>query len=163
LYKSLNLLVQTFIMQALNLPTYFFRIKEVRGKKYIFDEIRRRFVQLTPEEWVRQHMVNFLVNVKHFPKQLISVERGFNNYRRRQRFDLLIYNREGHPVMIVECKSPDVEINQIAFDQAGRYNNMYKAAYMLITNGLKHYCCQISLANRQYQFLHEIPDYNQMI
>ena len=150
-------------MQALNLPTYFFRIKEERGKKYIFDEIRRRFVQLTPEEWVRQHMVNFLINVKHFPKQLISVEKSFHNYRRRQRFDLLIYNREGNPVMIVECKAPDVEINQTVFDQAGRYNNMHKAAYMLITNGIKHYCCLISLTNRQYQFLHEIPDYNQMI
>lgn len=150
-------------MEPLNLPTYFFRIKEDKGKKYIFDEIRRRFVLLTPEEWVRQHMINFLVNLKNFPRMLISVEKGFSQNRNRQRYDLLIYNRLGKPLMIVECKAPGVEINQQVFDQAGRYNNRHKAAYMLITNGMKHYCCTINIANKQYSFLKDIPDFNEMI
>ncbi len=150
-------------MEPLNLPTYFFRIKEDKGKKYIFDEIRRRFVLLTPEEWVRQHMINFLVNLKNFPRMLISVEKGFSQNRNRQRYDLLVYNRLGKPLMIVECKAPGVEINQQVFDQAGRYNNRHKAAYMLITNGMKHYCCTINIANKQYSFLKDIPDFNEMI
>jgi type I site-specific restriction endonuclease len=149
-------------MEPLNLPTYLFRIKEDKGKKYIFDEIRRRFVLLTPEEWVRQHVVNFLVNEKSFPRQLISVEKGFHQNRNRQRYDLLVHNRQGEPLMIVECKAPDVEINQHVFDQAGRYNNKHKAVYMLITNGTKHYCCLINMANKKYSFLQEIPDFKEI-
>ncbi len=149
-------------MELLNLPTYFFRIKEDKGKKYIFDEIRRRFVLLTPEEWVRQHLVNYLITVKKFPLPLISVEKGFSSNRRKQRFDLLIFDRKGEPLMIAECKAPDVEINQQVFDQASRYNNRYKADYMLITNGLKHYCCHINKQNRQYKFLPDIPEYPEM-
>ncbi|HLO57839.1 MAG TPA: type I restriction enzyme HsdR N-terminal domain-containing protein [Bacteroidales bacterium] len=150
-------------MEPLNLPTYLFRLKEDRGKKYIFDEIRRRFVLLTPEEWVRQHVINFLVQVKNFPRNLISIEKGFNQNRNRQRYDLLIYNNLGNPMMIVECKAPGVEINQQVFDQAGRYNNRHKANYMLITNGVKHYCCMINLQNRQYAFLNDVPDYSSMM
>jgi len=150
-------------MESLNLPTYFFRIKEDKGKKYIFDEIRRRFVQLTPEEWVRQHIVNYLVAVKNFPRQLISVEKGFHQNRQKQRFDLLIFDRKGYPLMIVECKAPNVEINQRVFDQAGRYNNKHKAVYMLITNGIKHYCCLLNLSEKNYRFLNDIPDYQEMV
>jgi type I site-specific restriction-modification system R (restriction) subunit len=150
-------------MEPLNLPTYLFRLKEDRGKKYIFDEIRRRFVLLTPEEWVRQHIINFLVQVKNFPRNLISIEKGFNQNRNRQRYDLLIFNNLGNPMMIVECKAPGVEINQQVFDQAGRYNNRHKANYMLITNGVKHYCCMINLENRQYAFLNDVPDYSTMM
>jgi type I site-specific restriction-modification system R (restriction) subunit len=149
-------------MEPLNLPTYLFRLKEDRGKKYIFDEIRRRFVLLTPEEWVRQHVVNFLISDKNFPKMLISVEKGFSSNRNRQRYDLLIYDRKGSPLMIVECKAPGMEINQQVFDQAGRYNNKHKATYMLITNGLKHYCCAISISDRKYRFLHDVPDFREI-
>jgi type I site-specific restriction-modification system R (restriction) subunit len=149
-------------MGPLNLPTYFFRIKEDRGKKYIFDEIRRRFVLLTPEEWVRQHVVNFLVTQKNFPLSLISVEKGFKNNQRKQRYDLLVFDRKGEPLMMIECKAPGIDINQHVFDQAGRYNNKYKAAYMLISNGMNHYCCLINKTSRQYRFLQEIPDYSEM-
>jgi type I site-specific restriction-modification system R (restriction) subunit len=149
-------------MELLNLPTYLFRLKEDRGKKYIFDEIRRRFVLLTPEEWVRQHIVNYLIQVKNYPRSLISIEKGFSQNRNRQRYDLLIYNNLGNPLMIVECKAPGIEINQQVFDQAGRYNNRHKAAYMLITNGMKHYCCMINILNRQYAFLQDIPDYKEL-
>jgi hypothetical protein len=149
-------------MEPLNLPTYFFRLKDDGGKKYIFDEIRRRFVILTPEEWVRQHMVNYLINVKNYPRSLISVEKGFNQNRNRRRYDLLIYNKSGSPVMIVECKAPGMEINQHVFDQAGRYNNRYKAEYMLITNGIKHYCCLIQINSKSYSFLKDIPEFSEL-
>jgi hypothetical protein len=149
-------------MDPLNLPTYFFRIKQGKDKKYIFDEIRRRYVVLTPEEWVRQHLVKYLVDVKHFPQLLISVEKGFIQLRRKQRYDLLIYDRKGQPLMIAECKAPSIEINQNVFDQAGRYNAKHKAPYMLITNGRKHYCCQLNMDNKQYRFLQEIPDFSDM-
>jgi type I site-specific restriction endonuclease len=149
-------------MDPLNLPTYFFRIKQEKEKKYIFDEIRRRYVQLTPEEWVRQHVVKYLVGVKNFPQVLIAVEKGFKQLRRKQRYDLLIYDRKGQPLMIVECKAPTVEINQNAFDQASRYNVKHKAPFLLITNGRKHYCCQLNLISKQYSFLQEIPDFNDM-
>jgi hypothetical protein len=149
-------------MDPLNLPTYFFRIKQEKEKKYIFDEIRRRYVLLTPEEWVRQHVVKYLVTVRHFPQTLIAVEKGFHQLRRKQRYDLLIHDRNGDPLMIVECKAPTVEINQNAFDQATRYNVKHRAPYMLITNGRKHYCCQLNLENKQYRFLQEIPDFSEM-
>lgn len=150
-------------MEPLNLPTYFFRLKDNGGKRYIFDEIRRRFVLLTPEEWVRQHMVNYLIREKNFPRLLISVEKGFSQYRNRRRYDLLVYSRAGVPIMIVECKAPGMEINQHVFDQAGRYNNLHKAPYMLISNGMKHYCCRIDLETRSYTFLPDIPDYNELL
>lgn len=157
--NSLYLRLQSPRMEPLNLPTYFFRIKEDRGKKYIFDEIRRRFVLLTAEEWVRQHLVFFLIKDRNFPRSLISVEKGFVHSRRKQRYDLLVFDRNGEPLMMVECKAPDIEINQQVFDQAGRYNNHYQATYLLISNGMKHYCCLINKSNRQYRFLHEIPAY----
>jgi len=149
-------------MDPLNLPTYFFRIKQGKEKKYIFDEIRHRYVILTPEEWVRQHLVKYLVDVKHFPLVLISVEKGFSQLQRKQRYDLLIYDRSGSPLMIAECKAPSIEINQNAFDQASRYNQKHKARYLLITNGRKHYCCQLNLESRHYRFLNEIPDFSDM-
>lgn len=149
-------------MEPLNLPTYFFSIKEENGKKYIFDEIRRRFVSLTPEEWVRQHIIRFLTEVKHYPKQLLSIEKAFTRNRLSKRYDLLIYSRSGIPVMIVECKAPVVEISQKVFDQATRYNETYKAPYLLITNGKKHYCCRVDLVHKNYKFLNDIPVYESL-
>mgnify|MGYP001018306423 CR=1 FL=1 len=93
----------------------------------------------------------------------IPVEKGININRNRQRYDLLIYNTQGKPVMIVECKAPGIEINQQVFDQAGRYNNMHKAGLLLVTNGIKHFCCSINLESRQYAFLAEIPDYKDLM
>jgi hypothetical protein len=147
-------------MELLNLPTYLFRIKEDQGKKYIFDEVRRRFVSLTPEEWVRQNMIRFLISAKNFPLQLMSIEKGFRHQRRKLRYDLLIYNRSGQPAMIIECKAPGVEINQQVFDQVVRYNMNYNASYLLITNGIKHYCCSYNIENQQYRFLQDIPDFS---
>jgi len=147
-------------MDPLNLPTYFFRIKQEKEKKYIFDEIRRRYVLLTPEEWVRQHVVKYLVEVKNFPVSLISVEKGFKHIHLKRRYDLLVYDRMGQPLMIIECKAPSVEISQHSFDQVSRYNLQHKAPFMLISNGRKHYCCQLINDFRQYSFLTEIPDFS---
>lgn len=147
-------------MEPLNLPTYLFTIKEDKGKKFIFDEIRRRYVSLTPEEWVRQHIVKFLSGEKNYPMQLISVEKGFSRNRMTKRYDLLVYDREGNPLMIVECKAPTVEINQKAFDQATLYNQNYFAKYVLVTNGQKHYCCKVDMNKKSYSFLKDIPKYN---
>jgi len=149
-------------MEPLNLPTYLFSIKEDRGKKFIFDEIRRRYVSLTPEEWVRQHIVRFLTISKSYPLQLISVEKGFPHNRLIKRYDLLVYDRCGSPVMIIECKSPSVEINQKAFDQATLYNQKYFAKYVLVTNGRKHYCCLVDMKKKSYRFLKDIPDFGEI-
>ena len=146
-------------MEPLNLPTYFFCIKEEKGKKYIFDEIRRRFVSLSPEEWVRQHIIRFLTEDKQYPKQLLSIEKGFTRNQLAKRYDLLVYSRAGLPAMIVECKAPLVEISQKVFDQATRYNEKYKAPYLLVTNGRKHFCCRVDLSRKTYEFLSDIPTY----
>jgi len=147
-------------MEVLNLPRYFFSIKEVKGKKYIFDDIRRRYVILSPEEWVRQNLIRFLTENRNFPLQLISIEKAYNQSQITRRYDLLVYNRLGKPIMIIECKAPGVEINQKAFDQATRYNERYQAGYMLISNGLKHYCCKIDKDGKHYEFMADIPFFN---
>lgn len=152
----------TFNMDLLNLPTYSFRIKEDKDKKYIFDEIRRRYVKLSPEEWVRQHIIKYLAEEKHYPKQLMSIEKGFHRNTFTERYDLLIYKRSGDPLMIVECKAPVVEISQKVFNQVTRYNDQYHAPFLLITNGRKHYCCHIDIKKRSYKFLKDIPEYEKL-
>ncbi|MBN2274982.1 MAG: type I restriction enzyme HsdR N-terminal domain-containing protein [Bacteroidales bacterium] len=147
-------------MEALNLPTYFFRIKEVNSKKYIFDEIRRRFVVLTPEEWVRQHMIKFLIVDRHFPLTLFSIEKKHVHNRMVRRCDFIVYDRQGNPLLVAECKAPSIEIGQQVFDQASRYNQQFNAPYLLITNGNKHFCCKVNTENHGFEFLHDIPSYD---
>jgi len=146
-------------MEALNLPTYSFKIKEVNGKKYVFDEVRRRFVALTPEEWVRQHMIKFLSLDRSYPISLFSIEKKHVHNRMARRCDFVVYDRTGNPLMVVECKAPGVEIGQQVFDQASRYNQQYRAPYLLITNGNKHFCCKVNIKNHGFEFLTEIPSY----
>jgi hypothetical protein len=146
-------------MEALNLPTYFFKIKEVKGKKYIFDEVRRRFVALTPEEWVRQHMIKFLNVDRNYPLSLFAIEKKHLHNRMVRRCDFVVYNHEGNSFMVVECKAPGIEIGQQAFDQASRYNQVHKAPYLLITNGKKHFCCKINKIKKSFEFLPEIPHF----
>jgi type I site-specific restriction endonuclease len=150
-------------MEALNLPTYFFKIKEVNGKKYIFDEVRRRFVALNPEEWVRQHMIKFLNLDRNYPLSLFAIEKKHLHNRMARRCDFVVYSREGNPLMVVECKAPGVEIGQQAFDQANRYNQVYKAPFLLITNGKKHFCCRINMQKQGFEFLQEIPPFETLI
>jgi hypothetical protein len=146
-------------MQGLNLPTYSFRIKSVDGRNMIFDEIRRRYVVLTPEEWVRQNFIRYLVSDKSYPSSLIAIEKQFKYNKLVKRSDILVYNRGGIPVLMIECKAPDIKINQEVFDQIALYNLKYNVPYLVVTNGIHHYCCNYETEKGKYKFLDEIPDY----
>jgi len=147
-------------MNKLNLPVYTFRIsKKEKDKLLIFDVFRRKYVSLTPEEWVRQNILQYLVTEKNVPKSLISSEAGVRINTLKRRFDALIYNRNGEPWMLVECKAPSITINQDTFDQIVAYNNSIKAKYLLITNGLKHYCCRMDTSTKKSVFVQDIPNF----
>ena len=149
-------------MSTLNLPEYNFKYKDDDGKKSIFDEIRKSYVALTPEEWVRQNFLKYLQNEKKFPPSLIAVEKALQVYTLKKRADIVVYNKLGKPILIVECKAPKVKITQDAFDQAARYNIKLQVNYLVVTNGLNHYCCRVNLAENNYEFLNEIPDYSEL-
>jgi hypothetical protein len=150
-------------MQALNLPTYLFNIKSEGGRKFILDTIRRKYVALTPEEWVRQNFIRYLISEKGYPASLLSVEASFLLYKVSKRTDILVYNRLGQPIAIVECKAPEVEITQTVFDQIIRYNLRYKTDYLMVTNGLRHFCCRLTHQTGQVEFLQEIPSFERII
>lgn len=147
-------------MMPLNFPTCSFRFKNSENKVAIFDEIRKKFVQLTPEEWVRQHTVRFLIDVKKYPKSLINVEKVLKINGMSKRYDVVVFNSDGSIHILVECKSTDVKITQMVFDQIARYNSALKSNYLIITNGLNHYFCKMDFKTEQYLFLETIPDYN---
>jgi type I site-specific restriction-modification system R (restriction) subunit len=149
-------------MQKLNLPAYSFRIKTTDEKSFIFDSLRKKFVRLTPEEWVRQNFVRFLISGKNFPDSLMAVESGVNVNNHLQRADLVIFNRNGIPVLIAEFKAPDIKISQQVFDQIVRYNMRLKVGYLIVSNGLEHYCCKIDYTNHSYAFLPDIPDFSDL-
>ncbi len=147
------------LMELLNFPKYTFRFKNRENKIYIFDAIRKKFVVLTPEEWVRQHTVQFLIQEKNYPISLINVEKEliFNDLKRR--YDIVIFNPNGSIFLVVECKRSKVMIKQDTFDQIARYNMVLKAQYLMVTNGLNHYYCTMDYEAEQYQFLRELPTY----
>ncbi|MGB0892645.1 MAG: type I restriction enzyme HsdR N-terminal domain-containing protein [Flavobacteriaceae bacterium] len=147
-------------MQKLNLPTYQFKLKSNENKTLIFDNLRKKYVVLTPEEWVRQHFVEFLIQEKKYPVSLIAIEKQLTINNRKKRTDILIFNSDGNPDIIVECKAPSIKITQDTFDQIARYNLKLNANYLVVTNGLQHYFCQLDTENETYVFLQEIPDYN---
>ncbi|MDP3313523.1 type I restriction enzyme HsdR N-terminal domain-containing protein [Lutibacter sp.] len=147
-------------MQALNLPTYNFRIKCTKNKYVIFDIIRKKYMVLTPEEWVRQHIIHFLIEEKKYPISLISVEKKLTINNLTKRTDILVFNKVGLIEIIVECKAPTVSINQDTFDQIARYNLKLKSNYLFVTNGLTHFYCSMDFKNEQYVFLDNIPNYN---
>lgn len=146
----------------LNLPVYSFNIKVKGGKEHIFDAFRQKWVVLTPEEWVRQNFIRYLVEEKHYPDSLISVEQTIRFNQMNFRSDAIIYSRTGRPLVIIECKAPDIKISQQAFDQIVRYNFDLKVNYLIVTNGMNHYCCRIDENNFTYTFLTKIPDYNEL-
>src|SRR5262245_23759122 len=127
-------------MVQLNLPHFDYQLKKEEGKVWIFDGIRKKYVVLTPEEWVRQHMVQYLVRELQYPRSLIRIEGGVTYNQLQKRSDILVFDREGNPWMIVECKSPEVKLSDNAMHQAATYNASHKARYLLITNGLRHFC-----------------------
>jgi hypothetical protein len=146
-------------MQKLNLPEYSFRIKTNNGKDFIFDSLRKKFVRLTPEEWVRQNFVQFLIDDKKYSVSLIAVEAGVKVNNNPQRADLVVFDRSGNPVLVAEFKSPEIKISQQTVDQIVRYNMQLKVKYLIVSNGLEHFCCSIDYSENSYAFLPEIPDF----
>lgn len=146
-------------MQKLNFPQFEYRFKSTENKVSIFDVIRKKFIVLQPEEWVRQHCVHYLINEKNYPKSLINVEKELNINGLKKRYDIVIFNSDGSILLIVECKSYDITINQDTFDQIARYNLALNAEFLMVTNGLNHYYCQMDTKAERYQFLRDIPNY----
>lgn len=143
----------------LNLPEYDFRYRRVGETQMIFDPIRKKYVRLTPEEWVRQHFLQFLVRERGVPAGLVAIEKGFTYQGMLRRADVVVYDRRGRPLLMAECKAPDVEITQAAFDQVARYNTVVNAPCLVVTNGRVHYACAIDRAAHTYHFLDDLPDF----
>lgn len=148
-------------MQDLNFPKFSFRFKNNENKVSIFDVIRKKFVILQPEEWVRQNCVQYLIEHKKYPKSLINVEKELKVNNLRKRYDIIVFNSDGSIHLIVECKAPELKINQDSFDQIARYNSVLNANYLMVTNGLNHYYCKMNFEEERYDFLKDIPSYNQ--
>lgn len=146
-------------MQQLNFSPYSFRFKNSENKVSIFDVIRKKFIVLTPEEWVRQHVVQFLLEEKKYPHSLINVEKVLKVNGLRKRYDVVVYNPDGSIFILIECKAPEIKISQATFDQIARYNMTLNAQFLMVTNGLNHYYCQMDFENEHYIFLHELPNY----
>lgn len=149
-------------MLSLNLPDFEAKIQAKSGRKYIFDEIRRRYVALTPEEWVRQHFVHYLLVHKGYPRALMANEVQIQLNGTKKRCDTVLYRRDLSARMIVEYKAPEVAITQKVFDQITRYNMVLRVDYLIVSNGLQHYCCQIDYATHSYRFLPDIPVYTDL-
>ncbi|WP_027393658.1 type I restriction enzyme HsdR N-terminal domain-containing protein [Aquimarina latercula] len=146
-------------MQNLNFPAYQFRFKSSENKVSIFDRIRKKFIILTPEEWVRQHTIHYLIEEKKYPESLINVEKLIKVNDLNKRYDIIVFNPDGSIYLIIECKSHSVRITQEVFDQIARYNLVLNSEYLMITNGLDHYYCQMNYQEKRYTFLKDIPDY----
>lgn len=146
-------------MQALNFPQFSFRFKSNENKVSIFDEIRKKFILLQPEEWVRQHCIQYLIQEKNYPKSLINVEKELKVNDLSKRYDIVVYNPDGSIHLIVECKSYDVSISQSTFDQIAQYNMTLNASYLMVTNGINHYYCVMDQEHKRYNFLRALPSY----
>ncbi len=142
----------------LNLPAFNFRLKEKGQSKQIFDTVRKKFVALTPEEWVRQHFIHFMIHEKRYPSSLMGVEMMVRVNELSQRADIVVYQRDGKPWLIVECKAPHIQINQDTFYQAARYNITLQVPYIVITNGIEHYCLHFN--GKNFDYLDELPAFD---
>ena len=149
-------------MYRLNLPQYEIKIARQGGKPCILDTLRRRYVSLTPEEWVRQHFVHFLIEHKGYPQALLANEVELRLGEKRLRCDSVLYNREAKPVMIIEYKAPTIALSQRVFDQISAYNMLLHVDYLIVSNGMQHYCCRMDYENHSYTFLTDIPDYGDL-
>ena len=147
-------------MQSLNFPAYDFRFKNSENKVHIFDTIRKKFVVLQPEEWVRQNVVQFLIHEKKYPRSLINVEKQLTINTLKKRYDIVVFDPMGNITLLVECKSPKIMINQQTFDQIARYNMLLNAKFLMVTNGLQHFYCKMDFNIEKYTFLEQIPDFS---
>lgn len=143
----------------MNFPTYSFRFKNSENNVAIFDEIRKKFILLTPEEWVRQHTLHYLIKDKNYPKSHINVEKLIKINTLNKRYDIIVFQPNGEIFLLIECKAPEVAISQQTFDQIARYNLTLKAKYLMLTNGINHYFCKMDFENEKYIFLKELPEY----
>ena len=150
-------------MYELNLPKYGIKIANENGHLTIFDVLRRKYVALTPEEWVRQHFVHYLIGHKGYPLTLMANEIQLAIGNKKLRCDSVLYDRSLKPRMIIEYKAPTVNITQKVFDQITVYNMLLHVDYLVVSNGIKHYCCQMDYDNQKYLFLEDIPDYQEII
>lgn len=148
-------------MKKLNLPAFDYKVKKQGNRLYIFDPIRRKYLVLTPEEWVRQHLVNYLLCYLGYPKGLLTTETGLLYNGMQRRSDLLVRNKSGNPHLLAECKAPDVPINQQVFRQISAYNQTLQAPLLLLTNGLQHFCCVLEPESNNWRFLPQIPPWNE--
>jgi hypothetical protein len=149
-------------LKELNLPRYSFKITGSEGNEMILDQIRRKYVRLTPEEWVRQNFVQYLITEGKYPPGLIGIEIMFSLNKLKRRVDVLIHDRQGKPVMIVECKEPEVKIDEKVFDQIVAYNMALKVPYIVVTNGIDHYACRVDHEENKWEFLMVIPLYEDL-
>lgn len=149
-------------MLDLNLPPFDIKVKKLDGRLSVFDQLRCKYVALTPEEWVRQHFINFLVTEKGYSPALIANEIQINLNNQKRRCDSVVYNKELQPIVIIEYKAPDVNITQDVFDQIVRYNIVLRVNYLIVSNGINHYCCKIDYDTQSFQYLSEIPSYNNL-
>jgi virulence-associated protein VagC len=150
-------------LKELNLPQYSFKITGKEGSEMILDPVRRKYVKLTPEEWVRQNFVQYLINEGKYPAGLLGIEILFRFNKLKRRVDILVHNRSGEPVLIVECKSPDVKIDESVFEQIATYNMKFKVPYVVVTNGLHHYACKIDHQEMKFEYLLVIPLYEDLL
>jgi hypothetical protein len=150
------------LLLPLQLPPYPFKITDQNGQLILFDMIRKKNIVITPEEWVRQHFVQYLINQKHYPKTLIKLEGGHKMSGMAKRSDIVVYNPAGEKILLVECKAPSVPIDQKTFDQVARYNMVHKVNLLAVSNGMLHYYCRIDFENQRYQFIEELPDYREI-
>jgi hypothetical protein len=149
-------------MIKLNFPDYQYSIKSKENKSYIFDPIRKKWLVLNPEEWVRQNCVQFLINEKKIPIGLLQVEKKIEVFNTVKRYDLVVFNTEKKISLLVECKSPSVKITQEAFDQIARYNTVIQSEYLMLTNGLDHFYYQMDFKKKKYIYLTDLPTYNSL-
>ncbi len=150
------------MMNDLNLPPFAVRLREQDGKREIFDFLRRRYVALTPEEWVRQHFVHFLVEQKGYPRGLLANELELRIGQKKLRCDTVLYNKVLQPQMIIEYKKPEVSITQRVFNQITVYNMLLHVDYLVVSNGLQHYCCRMDYEHQSYEFLSDIPSFSML-
>lgn len=150
-------------MFDLNLPSFNPNIKKTDGKLSIFDRIRRRFVALTPEEWVRQHFINFLISERNYPETLIANEIQIDLNKQKKRCDSVVYGRDMKPLVILEYKAPDVKITQDVFNQIANYNIVLQVNYLIVSNGMEHYCCYVDYEKQSFKYLPDIPSYESLL
>jgi len=147
-------------MRQLNFPLYNFRFKNSENKIHIFDVIRKKFIVVQPEEWVRQHIVHQLIYDKKYPLSLINVEKQLRLNNLTKRYDVVVFNPDGSIEILVECKSPETKIDQVVFDQIARYNMKLRANYLMVSNGMDHFYCKMDFEEEKYTFLRQLPDFS---